>query len=72
MEEGFAGGGVEGEDGEGGDEGGGASTGEADALSPRGSGGTDFVGVAIAGAGDEIDFFAQAVAVVLHDDGEAM
>ena len=58
LEEGFACGGVEGEDGEGGDEGGGATTGEADALSPRGTGGANFVGVAIAGAGDEIDLFA--------------
>ncbi len=31
-----------------------------------------FVGVAVAGAGDVVDFFAQAVAVVLHDDGEAL
>src|ERR1700694_4261203 len=31
-----------------------------------------FVGVAVAGAGAVVDFFAEAVAVVLHDDGEAL
>lgn len=64
--------GVEGEDSEGGDEGGGAATRETDALAPGDSGGAVFVWVAVAGAGDEVDFFAQAARVVLHDNGETM
>lgn len=72
LQQGLAGGGVEGEEGQGGDEGRGAASGQADALAPGRASRAVCVGVAVAGAGDEINALAQAVTVVLHDDGEAV
>src|SRR5450755_4341688 len=72
LEQGFARLGIESEDRQGGDERGGTSAWQSDARTPRPSGWSMLVWIAVAGAGDKIDAFAHAPPVVGHDDREAL